>query len=87
MNDIDEVPRGSTIVFSAHGVSPHVRRRAEQNQLDILDATCPLVAKVHAAARRHHVQKRHMVLIGHAHHDEVVGTIGECRIYHRCKHG
>jgi 4-hydroxy-3-methylbut-2-enyl diphosphate reductase len=77
VDDIDDVPRSSTIVFSAHGVAPSVRRRAEQKRLFIIDATCPLVARVHTSARRHVMRNRHMVLVGHVDHDEVIGTVGE----------
>ena len=77
VNSIDEVPVGATIVFSAHGVSPDVRRRAQERNLLQVDATCPLVAKVHSEAIRYARQKYTIVLIGHRNHDEIVGTFGE----------
>ncbi len=77
VNSIDEVPEGSTVVYSAHGVSPEVRKRAAERRLIQVDATCPLVTKVHNEAIRYAKQKFTIVLIGHADHDEVVGTLGE----------
>jgi 4-hydroxy-3-methylbut-2-enyl diphosphate reductase len=77
VDSIDEVPRGATIVFSAHGVSPEVRRQASIRNLVQVDATCPLVAKVHSEAIRYSRQKFTIVLIGHRNHDEIVGTFGE----------
>ena len=73
----DEVPRGGRIVFSAHGVSPAVRGRARARRLEMIDATCPLVAKVHAEARYYAARGYSIILVGHAGHDEVEGTIGE----------
>jgi 4-hydroxy-3-methylbut-2-enyl diphosphate reductase len=64
-------------VFSAHGVSPEVRRQAAERELDVIDATCPLVAKVHAEARRFAARGDSILLIGHAGHEEVEGTMGE----------
>jgi 4-hydroxy-3-methylbut-2-enyl diphosphate reductase len=64
-------------VFSAHGVSPEVRRQAAERKLDVIDATCPLVAKVHAEARRFAARGDSILLIGHAGHEEVEGTMGE----------
>jgi 4-hydroxy-3-methylbut-2-enyl diphosphate reductase len=72
-----EVPRGSVCVFSAHGVSPEVRRGAQARDLTVIDATCPLVAKVHQEARRFAESGRTILLIGHAEHEEVEGTYGE----------
>jgi 4-hydroxy-3-methylbut-2-en-1-yl diphosphate reductase len=72
-----EVPEGETVVFSAHGVSPAVREGAERRQLRTIDATCPLVTKVHVQARRYAAQGYTVILIGHAGHEEVVGTTGE----------
>jgi 4-hydroxy-3-methylbut-2-enyl diphosphate reductase len=72
-----DVPEGATVVFSAHGIAPAVRREAEELQLTSIDATCPLVTKVHAQARRHAEAGRTVVLIGHAGHEEVEGTLGE----------
>jgi 4-hydroxy-3-methylbut-2-enyl diphosphate reductase len=72
-----EVPEGETVVFSAHGVSPAVREGAERRHLRTIDATCPLVTKVHVQARRYAAQGYTVILIGHAGHEEVVGTMGE----------
>ncbi|MET8976712.1 4-hydroxy-3-methylbut-2-enyl diphosphate reductase [Streptomyces sp. NPDC004539] len=72
----EEVPRGAVCVFSAHGVSPQVRENADARGLDVLDATCPLVAKVHQEARRFARDGRTLLLIGHADHEEVEGTYG-----------
>jgi 4-hydroxy-3-methylbut-2-en-1-yl diphosphate reductase len=77
VDHLDEVPVGATLVFSAHGVAPEVRRRAEARQLHVIDATCPLVTKVHREAVRLASEECTIVLIGHAGHDEVVGTLGE----------
>jgi 4-hydroxy-3-methylbut-2-en-1-yl diphosphate reductase len=77
VDELSEVPDGSTVVFSAHGVSPAVRAEAGRRQLDTIDATCPLVAKVHAEARRFAGDGYLVVLIGHAGHEEVEGTLGE----------
>ena len=75
--ELDEVPAGATAVFSAHGVSPAVRREAAERELTVIDATCPLVAKVHTEARRAAARGDTIVLIGHAGHEEVEGTLGE----------
>jgi 4-hydroxy-3-methylbut-2-enyl diphosphate reductase len=72
-----EVPEGATVVFSAHGVAPSVHRRAEQRRLATIDATCPLVTKVHVEARKFAAQGYTIVLIGHGGHEEVEGTMGE----------
>jgi 4-hydroxy-3-methylbut-2-en-1-yl diphosphate reductase len=72
-----EVPEGSRIVLSAHGVAPSVRVNAESRRLQTVDATCPLVTKVHVEARRYAAEGYTVVLIGHAGHEEVVGTMGE----------
>jgi 4-hydroxy-3-methylbut-2-enyl diphosphate reductase len=77
VDSIDEVPVGATVVYSAHGVSPEVRRRADGRNLVQVDATCPLVAKVHSEAIRYARRKFSIVLIGHRNHDEIVGTLGE----------
>ncbi|MGB1125496.1 MAG: 4-hydroxy-3-methylbut-2-enyl diphosphate reductase [Phycisphaeraceae bacterium] len=77
VDSIDEVPNGQTVVFSAHGVSPAVRERAKARDLRMIDATCPLVTKVHVEARRYAKQGCKILLIGHAGHDEVEGTFGE----------
>jgi 4-hydroxy-3-methylbut-2-en-1-yl diphosphate reductase len=77
VEELDEVPDGATAVFSAHGVSPDVRRNAGNRALDVIDATCPLVSKVHAEARRFAHEGRTIFLIGHHGHEEVEGTTGE----------
>ena len=77
VDTIDEVPDGATVVFSAHGVSPEVRNAARARGCTMIDATCPLVTKVHMEAIRYAKQGFKMLLVGHAGHDEVVGTVGE----------
>ncbi|MFI1352829.1 4-hydroxy-3-methylbut-2-enyl diphosphate reductase [Streptomyces sp. NPDC020898] len=77
VDELDEVPDGATVVFSAHGVSPQVRNDARHKELRVVDATCPLVTKVHTEARRFAEQGNTVVLIGHAGHEEVEGTVGE----------
>ncbi|NGY59883.1 4-hydroxy-3-methylbut-2-enyl diphosphate reductase [Lentzea sp. NEAU-D13] len=77
VEELSEVPFGATAVFSAHGVSPAVRAEARSRSLDVLDATCPLVTKVHSEARRFAERGDTIVLIGHAGHEEVEGTLGE----------
>ncbi len=77
VEDEHEVPAGGILVFSAHGVSPEVRRNAERLQLRSIDATCPLVTKVHLEARDYAAKGYSIVLIGHEGHQEVVGTTGE----------
>src|SRR6266513_2447684 len=72
-----EVPEGATVVFSAHGVAPSVHSNAEARQLRTIDATCPLVTKVHVEARKFAEQGYTIVLIGHEGHEEVEGTTGE----------
>lgn len=72
-----EVPEGQTVIFSAHGVSPEVWRKARARSLQIIDATCPLVTKVHMEAVRYARRGYTIVLVGHAGHDEVIGTMGE----------
>ena len=74
---LEEVPTGSTLLFSAHGVSPEIRRAAQERQLFAIDATCPLVTKVHLEAIKYAKQGYTICLIGHEGHDEVVGTMGE----------
>lgn len=74
---IDDAPVGSTLLFSAHGVSPEVRKQAAERKLRAIDATCPLVTKVHLEAIKYAKQGRTIVLIGHEGHDEVIGTMGE----------
>jgi 4-hydroxy-3-methylbut-2-enyl diphosphate reductase len=77
VDELDTVPDGSTVVFSAHGVSPAVRAEAAARGLEAIDATCPLVTKVHAEARRFAARGDTVILIGHAGHEEVEGTLGE----------
>ena len=77
VEELDEVPEGATVVFSAHGVSPTVRREASRRGLVVIDATCPLVAKVHGEARRFAADGRTIFLIGHRSHEEIEGTLGE----------
>jgi 4-hydroxy-3-methylbut-2-enyl diphosphate reductase len=72
-----DVPEGATVVFSAHGIAPAVRHEAEELRLTAIDATCPLVTKVHAQARRYAEAGYALVLIGHAGHEDVEGTLGE----------
>jgi len=72
-----DVPEGETVVFSAHGVAPSVHEHAAERRLNTIDATCPLVTKVHVQARRYANEGYTIVLIGHAGHEEVVGTMGE----------
>jgi 4-hydroxy-3-methylbut-2-enyl diphosphate reductase len=77
VEEIEEVPEGATVVFSAHGVSPEVHRQAQERTLKTIDATCPLVTKVHHEARRFAADDLDILLIGHAGHEEVEGTAGE----------
>jgi 4-hydroxy-3-methylbut-2-enyl diphosphate reductase len=77
VDELSEVPDGAAVVFSAHGVAPAVREDAVRRELSVVDATCPLVAKVHAEARRFAAEGYQLALIGHAGHEEVDGTIGE----------
>ncbi len=77
VNHIDEVPEGGVLLFSAHGVSPEIRRAARERKLNALDATCPLVTKVHLEAIKYAKDGYTIVLIGHQGHDEVIGTMGE----------
>ena len=77
VEELDEVPAGAKAIFSAHGVAPEVRRQAKDRQLHIIDATCPLVTKVHLEAVRFARDGFSIVLIGHKDHDEVIGTLGE----------
>jgi 4-hydroxy-3-methylbut-2-enyl diphosphate reductase len=77
VDELDEVPEGAMTVFSAHGVARKVEQAASSRALPVIDATCPLVAKVHAEGRRYASQGREIVLIGHAGHAEVEGTIGQ----------
>jgi len=77
VNELDEVPDGATVIFSAHGVSRAVQQEAERRGLAVFDATCPLVTKVHMEVKRYAREARDIVLIGHAGHPEVEGTMGQ----------
>jgi 4-hydroxy-3-methylbut-2-enyl diphosphate reductase len=79
VDDLAEVPDGQTVIFSAHGVSQAVRREAEQRDLRVFDATCPLVTKVHLEVARHCREGNEVILIGHRGHPEVEGTMGQYR--------
>ena len=76
-DDLRDVPEGAVVIFSAHGVSPAVREEARARRLKALDATCPLVTKVHLEALRYAKEGYSIVLVGHRHHVEVIGTLGE----------
>lgn len=77
VDEVSEVPEGSVVIFSAHGVAEHIYADAEKRGLKVLDASCPLVLKVHYSAKRHYAAGRHIILIGHAGHAEVEGTLGQ----------
>lgn len=77
VEELDEVPNGSIVIFSAHGVAKEVWKEAERRELKIIDATCPLVIKVHNEVNRDHSNNYELILIGHAGHPEVVGTLGQ----------
>jgi len=77
VEELDEVPAGARAIFSAHGVAPSVRKEAKARSLEVIDATCPLVTKVHLEAVRFARDGYSVVLIGHKDHDEVIGTLGE----------
>jgi len=77
VDELDEVPRGCRLIFSAHGVSPEIRATAEVRGLKVIDATCPLVTKVHREAIKYARLGYTIILIGHSDHDEVIGTLGE----------
>ena len=77
VEELDEVPEGATVVFSAHGVAPEVHRQAAERSLKTIDATCPLVTKVHHEAKRFAAEDYDILLIGHEGHEEVEGTSGE----------
>src|ERR1700749_965679 len=77
VEDTDEVPEGGVVLFSAHGIAPEVRKAAEERGLRAIDATCPLVTKVHNEARRFAAGDYDILLIGHEGHEEVIGTTGE----------
>jgi 4-hydroxy-3-methylbut-2-enyl diphosphate reductase len=77
VEEISEVPEGAVVIFSAHGVSPEVRNDAAAKRLKVIDATCPLVTKVHLEAIRFANERRSIILVGHEGHDEIIGTMGE----------
>jgi 4-hydroxy-3-methylbut-2-en-1-yl diphosphate reductase len=77
VNELDEVPIGCLVIFSAHGISPEVSASARARHLKVIDATCPLVTKVHREAIKYARQGFSIILIGHSDHDEVIGTLGE----------
>ena len=77
VDELDQVPEGSVVIFSAHGVAERIYEEAKERNLQVLDASCPLVLKVHFSAKRHYNAGRHIILIGHAGHAEVEGTIGQ----------
>jgi 4-hydroxy-3-methylbut-2-en-1-yl diphosphate reductase len=80
VDDLDEVPEGNIVVFSAHGISPAIRAHAARRNLQAIDATCPLVTKVHSRAIRYAQQGYQILLIGHKDHQEIVGTFGEAPV-------
>src|SRR5215469_8933814 len=77
INDLDQAPEGAHVIFSAHGVAKSILKEAEARHLNSLDATCPLVSKVHVEAKHHYRAGREIILIGHAGHPEVEGTLGQ----------
>ena len=77
VDSVEEVPEGERVIYSAHGVSPEVREASERRRLRVIDATCPLVTKVHVEAVRFAKDSYSIILIGHRDHDEVIGTMGE----------
>ena len=77
VKELHECPDDRPVIFSAHGVPKHVPAEAERREMLYVDATCPLVSKVHVEAQRHHRAGKHILLIGHAGHPEVIGTIGQ----------
>jgi 4-hydroxy-3-methylbut-2-enyl diphosphate reductase len=81
VEDVDEIPVGSTVVFSAHGSPPEDFQKAEKRGLNVIDATCPLVTKVHNEARRYSSDGRNLILVGHRGHQEVKGTMGQTDMF------
>ena len=77
VDELSQVPEGSVVIFSAHGVAERIYDEAKARNLQVLDASCPLVLKVHFSAKRHYTAGRHIILIGHAGHAEVEGTLGQ----------
>jgi 4-hydroxy-3-methylbut-2-enyl diphosphate reductase len=80
VDSVEEVPNGERVIYSAHGVSPEVREASQARQLRVIDATCPLVTKVHVEAVKFAKEGYSLILIGHHDHDEVIGTLGEAPI-------
>jgi len=80
VDNVDEVPNGERVIYSAHGVSPEVREASQARNLRVIDATCPLVTKVHVEAVKFAKEGYSLILIGHHDHDEVIGTLGEAPI-------
>src|SRR6202040_2135387 len=87
VDDTDEVPEGAIVVFSAHGVAPTVHTSAAERKLQVIDATCPLVTKVHNEAKRFARDASDILLIGHEGHEEFVGTPGEWPEHVQLVHG
>ena len=83
VEDVEEIPEGSTVVFSAHGSPPEDFQKAEARGLNVIDATCPLVTKVHNEASRYSSDGRRLVLVGHRGHQEVKGTMGQTDMHPR----
>ena len=81
VENVEEIPEGATVVFSAHGSPPDDFRKAEQRGLNVIDATCPLVTKVHNEAKRYAREGRRMILVGHHGHQEVKGTMGQTEMH------
>ncbi len=77
VDSVDEVPHGERVIYSAHGVAPEVRQASQERKLRVIDATCPLVTKVHVEAVKFAKEGDSLILIGHRDHDEVIGTLGE----------
>src|SRR5579864_2262431 len=77
VDNVEEVPAGERVIYSAHGVSPEVREASKARGLRVIDATCPLVTKVHVEAVKYAREGYSIILIGHRDHDEVIGTLGE----------
>jgi 4-hydroxy-3-methylbut-2-enyl diphosphate reductase len=79
VDSLDDVPDGQVVIFSAHGVSPKVERDAQDKNLKIIDATCPLVKRIHTKVKNYLKQKKLIILIGHKDHPEIVGTLGQSK--------
>ncbi|MCH7626025.1 MAG: 4-hydroxy-3-methylbut-2-enyl diphosphate reductase [Chloroflexi bacterium] len=81
VEDVEEIPEGSTVVFSAHGSPPEDFSKARERNLNVIDATCPLVTKVHNEAKRYDAEGRNVILVGHRGHQEVKGTMGQTEMF------